>query len=208
MRVASLWLGEMLKDPSMDSEEVAMRTNARITLAALVAAATLAGCETSPPYASNAEAIDDATITANVKAALTQDPETRASNISVNTIRGTVELTGFVAVPAQLDEAARDAGSVAGVRSVDNELRVSDAGPAGGPVVGSTLDDRTISYNVRAALAANPETASSQIKVTTANGVVQLAGFVASNEQRAAAGTVASSVQGVRGVDNDLRLAD
>jgi hyperosmotically inducible periplasmic protein len=189
-----------------------MKTNASIALAAVVAAAMLAGCETRPPYESNAAAVDDATITANVKAALVQDPQTRGSNISVNTIHERVELTGFVNSPGEGEEAARVAGSVPGVGSVNNQLQVNGGGPvggyAGGTVVGSSLDDRTISYNVAAALNANPETRSARIKVTTANGVVQLAGFVDTNDERAAAGSIAGSVQGVRAVDNDLRLAD
>jgi hyperosmotically inducible periplasmic protein len=179
-----------------------MRTNVSVAVAALLAAATLVGCETRPPYASNAEAVDDATITANVKSVLVQDPETRASNISVNTIHGRVELTGFVNSRDERDEAAHDAGDVAGVRTVDNELQIN----GGGPVVGRATDDRTISDEVRSALASNPETESSRIEVTTSDGVVQLAGFVNSRDQRVAAGNVASSVQGVRRVDNDLRL--
>lgn len=183
-----------------------MKTNTGVMWVALVVAATLAGCETRPAYESNAAAVDDATITANVKSALVQDPETRASNISVNTIHGRVELTGFVRTPGEGIEAARVAGGVPGVGSVNNELQVNGGGPVGGPVVGSTLDDRTISENVRAALNSNPATQTPRIKVTTSNGVVQLAGFVDSNEQRETAGNIAGSVQGVRGVDNDLRL--
>lgn len=180
-----------------------MKTKVGVAVATLVAAATLVACETSPPYESNAQAIDDSTITANVKALLVQDPATRSLNISVNTIRGTVELTGFVDSPTELDEATRDARNVAGVRLVNNELQINSGG---GPVVGRVTDDRTISDEVRSALASNPETESSRIKVTTADGVVQLAGFVDSNEQRVAASSVASTVQGVRRVDNDLRL--
>ncbi len=181
-----------------------MRTNVSVAFAALLAAATLLGCETPPPYESNAQAVADSTITANVKAALVQDPVTRSRNISVNTIHGRVELSGFVDSRAELDDAARDAGSVAGVLSVRNELQINGGG---GPVVGSVTDDRTISEEVRSALAANPETESSRIEVTTSAGVVQLAGFVDTDEQRVAAGSVASSVQGVRRVDNDLRLS-
>lgn len=179
-----------------------MKTKAGIAIAAVLAAATMAGCATGPAYESNAEAVDDATITANVKAALLQDPATRASNIAVNTIHGRVDLTGFVNSRDQGDEATHDARQVAGVRSVNNELQIN----AGGPVLGRATDDRTITEEVRSALASNPETESSRIQVTTSEGVVQLAGFVNSEEQRAAAGSVASTVQGVRHVDNDLRL--
>lgn len=180
-----------------------MKTKAGIALAAALAAATLASCATRPAYESNAAAVDDATITANVKAALVQDSATRASNISVNTIHGNVELTGFVNSREEGDEAEHDARDVAGVRSVENKLQVN-AGR--GPVLGRATDDRTISEDVRSALASNPETENSRIQVATSDGVVQLVGFVNSEEQRSAAGSVARSVQGVRRVDNDLRL--
>lgn len=180
-----------------------MRTKTGIAIAAALTAATMVGCATGPAYESNADAIDDATITANVKAALLQDPETRASNISVNTLRGRVELTGFVNSREEGSEATHDANRVAGVRSVNNELQIN----GGGPVLGRVTDDRTITDEVRTALASNPETQSSRIVVSTSDGVVQLAGFVNTEDERAAAGNVASSVQGVRHVDNDLRLS-
>jgi len=188
-----------------------MRTSrATIWLSGVVAAtALMAGCA-SEPYdsASNREAVDDSTIAANVKAALVQDPTTRASNISVNTLHGVVELTGFVDTPDQRHEAARVAGNVAGVRSVDNELHVN-GGPNGYPaVVGSAMSDDAITARVQAALASDPGAQGSQIKVSTYRGIVQLAGFVTSNSVRDEAGSVAGSVQGVRSVDNDLRVAN
>lgn len=182
-----------------------MKTKAGIAVAAALAAATLASCATRPAYESNASAVDDATVTANVKAVLVQDPTTRASNISVNTIHGDVELTGFVNSREEGEEAEHDARNVAGVRSVENKLQINAGG--GGPVLGRATDDRAISQDVRSALASNPETENSRIQVRTSDGVVQLVGFVNSEEQRSAAGSVASSVQGVRRVDNELRLS-
>jgi len=185
-----------------------MRSKATL-LAALAVGAALGGCVTTTPSESTAQAIDDSTITANVKAALVQDPLTRARNISVNTLRGTVELSGFVDSPSERHEAGDIARRVAGVRSVENQLQVNGvSGPVvGSAAVGSAVDDRTLTANVRAALASSPETATPQIKVSTADGVVQLAGFVDSNVQRDAATRIASAVPGVRAVDNDLRLA-
>src|SRR6185437_14539185 len=191
------------REPAVSTPEGgAMSMKAGMAVAAVLAAATLASCATGPTYESNAEAVDDATITANVKAALLQDPDTRASNIAVNTIHGRVDLTGFVNSREVGDEAAHDARCVAGVRSVNNELQVN----GGGPVLGRATDDRTITEDVRSALASNPDTETSRIQVSTADGIVQLAGFVDSEEQRDAAGSIASRVQGVRHVDNDLRL--
>jgi len=184
-----------------------MRTSrSTIWLSGVAAAALLAGC-TMDRYDSdsNQQAVDDSTIAANVKAALVQDPGTRASNISVNAMHGVVELTGFVDTPDQRHEAANVAKNVAGVRSVDNELHVNS--PNGyPPVVGSALSDDAITDRVHSALANDPATQGAHIKVTTDRGVVQLAGFVNSNSVRDEAGNVAGSVQGVRSVDNDLRL--
>jgi len=179
-----------------------MRLNAMFLTLTLAAGLALAGCETTH-YTSNERAVSDSTITANVKAALVQDPETRASNISVNTLDGTVELSGFVNTPGESHEADRIASNVAGVHSVKNRLQVNDQGPA----VASANDDAVITNRVEAALAANPNTGASQIKVSTSDGVVDLAGFVNSNEQRDNAVSVTRSVPGVRSVDNDLRLA-
>jgi len=174
-----------------------------IAVAAVLAAAALAGCETTR-YEANSQAVDDATITANVKSALVQDPTTRARNISVNTLNGTVELSGFVDSHAESREAERDASNVPGVRSVQNQLQIT--GEPGRAVVGSATSDQAISENVRSALASNPDTSTPRIKVSTSEGVVQLAGFVDTSEQRSEAGSIARSVQGVRSVDNDLRL--
>lgn len=188
-----------------------MRANrASIWLSGAVAAtALLAGCVSDRDHYdsdANAQAVDDSTIAANVKAALVQDPTTRASNISVNTMHGVVELTGFVDTPDQRHEAARVARNVAGVRSVDDQLHVN--GPYGSPaVVGSAMSDDAISARVQSALASDPAMQGTQVKVSTDRGVVQLAGFVGSNAMRDEAGNVAGSVQGVRQVDNDLRLS-
>jgi hyperosmotically inducible protein len=188
-----------------------MRTTKPIVWAvgAAAAAAVLAGCESTSgyDYDANRQGVDDATISADVKAALVQDPMTRSSNISVNTVRGTVELSGFVDTPDQRREATRVAGNMAGVHSVDNQLRINSEGPVVGPVVSAAMSDESITSRVQVALADSLETRGAPIKVSTYEGVVQLAGFVTSRQERDAAGAVAGSVQGVRSVDNDLRVA-
>jgi hyperosmotically inducible periplasmic protein len=181
-----------------------MQTRKTLTwaAAALAASALIAGCETTSSYDSNRAAVDDATLSANVKAALVQDPVTRASNISVNTMHGVVELSGFVETPGQRHDAARVASNVSGVRSVNNELQITNPNE----VVGTAMSDDAVSARVAAALSSDPTTQGAPIKVSSYRGVVQLAGFVSSNAQRDAAASVAGSVQGVRTIDNDLRV--
>ncbi|MGH8206757.1 MAG: BON domain-containing protein, partial [Steroidobacteraceae bacterium] len=85
---------------------------------------------------------------------------------------------------------------------VTDELQVQPQGST----VGRVIDDSTITAKVKAALVANPDTKARDVDVTTSHGVVQLSGFVDTNEQRDAAAEVAKSVSGVRSVDNGLQL--
>src|SRR5688572_17340454 len=52
---------------------------------------------------------------------------------------------------------------------------------------GETIDDTTITAKVKAGLIDNDTTSAGQIEVETYRGVVQLNGFVDSNEEKAAA---------------------
>ena len=69
---------------------------------------------------------------------------------------------------------------------------------------GETLDDSTIQASVKAALAESDAVKASEINLETYKGEVQLAGFVATEAEKAAAGTIAAGVEGVTKVDNSL----
>jgi osmotically-inducible protein OsmY len=69
---------------------------------------------------------------------------------------------------------------------------------------GEYLDDSVVTTKVKGALLNEPGLKSFQISVKTYKDVVQLSGFVDSAEAKQLAGRVASSVQGVSGVRNDL----
>jgi osmotically-inducible protein OsmY len=69
---------------------------------------------------------------------------------------------------------------------------------------GEYIDDSAISSKVRASLIGDPDLNMFQIDVTTYKGVVQLSGFVDSEDAKARATRVASGVEGVREVRNDL----
>lgn len=70
------------------------------------------------------EALDDATISAKVKANLIADPEVRALDIDVDTIDGRVTLQGKVATESQKAEAEKLARITPGVRQVLNLIQV------------------------------------------------------------------------------------
>lgn len=66
--------------------------------------------------------VDDSTITAKVKEKLVADPATSAYDISVETLNGTVQLSGFVQSSAEKAKAEGVAKTVPGVKSVKNDL--------------------------------------------------------------------------------------
>src|SRR3990172_8383498 len=66
------------------------------------------------------------------------------------------------------------------------------------------VDDSAITTKVKAALLAEPGIRSYQISVETFKGVVQLSGFVDTQQQKSKAGEIVWSVDGVRSVKNNI----
>lgn len=73
---------------------------------------------------------------------------------------------------------------------------------------GEVIDDSTLTAKVKTALIDDPVTKAGDIQVETYRGVVQLAGFVDSAEQKSRAAEVARQVEGVQDVRNDLRVGE
>ncbi len=69
---------------------------------------------------------------------------------------------------------------------------------------GEVIDDSAITTKVKSALLAEKDVNSFDIQVKTFNGIVQLSGFVDSQWQIDKAVQVASAVNGVQDVTNDL----
>lgn len=68
------------------------------------------------------EQIDDATVTAKVKAALLQSPEVKGTDVNVNTEKGVVQLSGFVESKTQSERAMQIARGVTGVKEVHDKM--------------------------------------------------------------------------------------
>jgi osmotically-inducible protein OsmY len=73
------------------------------------------------------QAIDDTEITARVKAAVFGEPGLKTLQISVDTVKGVVTLTGTVDSQTNSDKARTLAAAVADVRDVSNKLVVTAA---------------------------------------------------------------------------------
>lgn len=68
--------------------------------------------------------VDDAAITTSVKAKMAEDKTVSATSISVETLNGTVQLSGFAKSGAEKMQAENIARGVKNVRSVRNDIVV------------------------------------------------------------------------------------
>ena len=84
--------------------------------------AGLAGCAGSGQK--SGEYVDDSWITSKVKSEMIADKHVSARDISVNTTRGVVTLTGTVKTWDESNKAAEIARSVKGVTQVENNIQV------------------------------------------------------------------------------------
>lgn len=102
-----------------------MTLRRHILNAALALALSLSlGCAATSTRESTGQYLDDSAITTKVKSALVQEPGLKSTQISVETYKGVVQLSGFVSSSAMAARATELTRKVPGVRDVHNDMRV------------------------------------------------------------------------------------
>ena len=99
----------------------------RTTLAAIVTAVallTVTGCAVTRGQETVGAYVDDAAITTSIKARFVDNKDVDASSIKVETLNGTVMLSGFAKNMTEKSTAESIARRVNGVKSVKNEIAV------------------------------------------------------------------------------------
>ena len=91
---------------------------------AAFALAGLVGCASTPTKEGTGEYMDDTVITTKVKTAILNEPTLKVAEINVETFKGVVQLSGFVASPAAATKAVEVTRAVGGVKSVKNDMRI------------------------------------------------------------------------------------
>jgi len=111
---------------SSTKKEIAMFKKNRIMsfLACFILAASFMGCASSAKHESTGQYVDNAVITSKVKAAIFNEPTLKTLQITVESFKGEVQLSGFVDSAASAKKAGELARSVDGVVSVKNDLVV------------------------------------------------------------------------------------
>jgi hyperosmotically inducible periplasmic protein len=88
------------------------------TIITATGCAVMRGQETAGAY------IDDTSITTSVKAKFVEDKTVDAGSIKVETLNGTVQLSGFAKTSAEKAQAEKLARTAKGVKAVKNDLTV------------------------------------------------------------------------------------
>ncbi len=101
--------------------------NIRNALTATVAAVVVlsaTGCAVTRGQQTTGAYVDDSVITTQVKSRMLEDKNVAGTSISVETLNGTVMLSGFAKSAMERSTAERIARDVNGVKSVKNEIAV------------------------------------------------------------------------------------
>jgi osmotically-inducible protein OsmY len=150
----------------------------------------------------------DAWIALKIRSSLLFHANVSAADTKVDVSNGTVVLTGTVANAAQKDLTEAYAKDIEGVQTVNNELTIKENASIDTSSTASSarveMDDASITSEVKYALLSHRSTSALKTKVTTKDGVVMISGDANSDAEKDLVSKLASSIRGVRSVDNDM----
>ena len=159
----------------------------------------------------------DASISNKIRVKLDADRDLNASQIQVASTDKVVTLSGSVGSEAAHQRVLKLARETEGVKSVKDELAVSqaNAAPAGenpgaaaaAPAGPSAASTAPIAAAVKARLAADQKVGSDPIQVEAEGDTVILTGTVKSTEEKMQAVRVAQETQGVQRVEDRLTVS-
>jgi hyperosmotically inducible periplasmic protein len=166
--------------------------------------------------------VDDAMLTARIKARMTADGRISPTRVDVDTLNGDVTLRGEVPTQEEKDASQEVARKVEGVRSVSNQIIVNPAVagtgiPSGqemkreaekavgnvGQEVKKGAEDAFLLGEIKARLAA---AGYGDVAVSVDRGVVTLKGEAMKDKDRIAVEAIVEKVKGVEKVDNQLTV--
>ena len=94
-----------------------------LALAGLLAV-TAAGCAVTRDQSTVGEYVDDSVITTRVKTKFAEDSQVSAMSISVETLKGVVQLSGFARNSTERSRAGELARATSGVKGIVNNIVV------------------------------------------------------------------------------------
>ena len=153
----------------------------------------------------------DGWIGMKVKSALFFNRNVSAVNTEVDVTNGVVTLKGPADSQAQKDLTGEYAKDINGVKSVDNQMTIAEAGSQPNQPTqpkDNKIDDASITAQVKMAFLTHHSTSAFKTGVSTTNGVVTLTGDATSGAAKDMAAKVAGDVNGVTSVVNNMTIVN
>jgi osmotically-inducible protein OsmY len=151
----------------------------------------------------------DTWISMKVKSELLYRRNVSGTKTDVYVKDGVVTLKGEAANQAQKELTAEYAKDITGVKDVVNQITITAATPAT-PVVtmSETIDDASITAQVKASLLAHRSTSALNTKVTTNDGVVTVSGTAKNIAEKTLVTKLVANINGVKNVVNNMTVED
>jgi osmotically-inducible protein OsmY len=149
------------------------------------------------------EALDDATLSNQIKAKLLSENSEKYAEVDVEVANGLVLLSGRVNNPEDRVRAEGIAWSAALTKDVANEIKIE---PPGGFI--ANMSDEVITGRVRARLIGSKTVKSVNFNIETYDGVVYLMGTARTAKELKKAAEEASVVAGVKQVVSYVRIRE
>jgi osmotically-inducible protein OsmY/sporulation protein YlmC with PRC-barrel domain len=154
------------------------------------------------------ETSEDAALTAKVKTALSLSRRVPSATINVDTNNEVVTLRGEVPNEETRVLAEMIARDTLGVTELVNRITINPSGVAAAEIqrMQERVADLETKYLVNDALVKNPALAGANVQVEVQGQTATLNGTVQTADQKYKAEQIASSIDGVRSVNNQLRV--
>jgi hyperosmotically inducible protein len=128
-----------------------------------------------------------------------------ATSTTVAVLDGVATLGGTANTSAQKELTEIYTKEVQGVKSVTNNIVVNDK-PSMGDTASVTIDDASITSQVKFALLSHKATSALSTKVTTTDGAVVITGEAGSSAEEALVTKLAQDVRGAKSVTNNMTI--
>lgn len=148
----------------------------------------------------------DTWINAKVKMALLFHRHVSATGTSVYVKDGVVTLQGIAGSEAEKELATEYVKDVDNVVSVQNNMTIATS-PITTETTGDKIDDASITAQVKESLLSHHSTSAMHTGVTTTDGIVILTGVAKNDAERTLVTKLATDIQGVNSVINNMTLA-
>jgi osmotically-inducible protein OsmY len=148
----------------------------------------------------------DGWVGVKVKSALLFHRNVRATKTDVDVKDGIVTLTGEASSMAQKELTTEYATDVEGVKEVKNEMTIAKTPAPPSETIGETIDDASITAQVKSSLLSHRSTSAIKTKVETTSGVVTVSGVAKNAAEKSLVTKLVTDIDGVSSVVNNMTI--